>query len=234
MILNCMIVDDDLLARKSLEHLCKKVDSLNLVQVCENAHSALEFLQDEEIDLIFLDIEMPELTGIEFLDRMVTMPQIIFTTSKTEYAFEAFEYEVTDYLKKPIKFPRFQKAVEKAIELYQKDNTVPGTTNLNANEVYLRENGKLIRVAYEDIEYFENAGDYILVKTNESKHIIHGTLKGIDAKLNHPLFLKVHRSYIVNLSKIRDIEENTLVIDKKVIPISRANKPVLLGKLNML
>ena len=234
MILNCMIVDDDLLARKSLQHLCKKMDGLNLVQVCENASSALEFLKEEEIDLIFLDIEMPDLTGIEFLDRMATMPQVIFTTSKTEYAFEAFEYEVTDYLKKPIKFPRFQKAVEKAIELYKKDNSAPGGPNINANEVYLKENGKLIRVAYEDIEYFENAGDYILVKTNDNKHIIHGTLKSIDAKLNHPLFLKVHRSYIVNLSKIKDIEENTLVIDKKVIPISRANKPVLLGKLNML
>ncbi len=234
MILNCMIVDDDLLARKALSHLCKKMDNLNVVQVCESATVALEFLAEEEIDLIFLDIEMPELSGIDFLDRMVTMPQVVFTTSKTEYAFEAFEYEVTDYLKKPIKFPRFQKAVEKVVEVYQKNNDTTGNSNINANEVYLRENGKLIRVSYENIEYFENAGDYILVKTGEGKHIIHGTLKSIDAKLNHPLFLKVHRSFIVNLSKIKDIEENTLVIDKKVIPISRANKPVLLGKLNML
>lgn len=230
MVLNCMIVDDDLMARKSLERLCKKIDSLNVVQICENGKVALDALSVEVIDLIFLDIEMPELTGIDFLNHAVSLPQVIFTTSKTEYAFEAFEYQVTDYLKKPIAFPRFQVAVEKAMEIHQKNNAY----RASANEVYVRNEGRLIRIPYDEILYFENVGDYVRVKTLNSSHIIHGTLKGVDAKMTNPQFLKVHRSFIVNLSKIKDIEENTLVIDKKVIPISRANKPVLMSKLNLL
>lgn len=232
-----MIVDDDLLARKSLEHLCKRIDALQVIKVCENATDALETLAHEEIDLIFLDIEMPGLTGIDFLNQAAILPNIIFTTSKTEYAFEAFEYEVADYLKKPITFPRFQKAVEKVMEGLKQQGSFqkpPQNAGDITKEVYLKENGKFIRVAYEDILYFENAGDYIIVKTLAGSHVIHGTLKSIDEKLNNPLFLKVHRSYIVNLSKIKDIEENTLVVDKKVIPISRANKPTLMSRLNML
>ncbi|MDB4727640.1 LytTR family DNA-binding domain-containing protein [Saprospiraceae bacterium] len=228
--MNCMIVEDDLMSCKSLERLCKKVEDINVVRICENGKEALEAVSHESLDLIFLDIEMPELNGIDFLNNAVSLPQVIFTTSKTEYAYDAFEYQVTDYLKKPIAFPRFQIAVEKAIETHKKNNAY----RTKADEVYIREEGRLVRVPYDDILYFENVGDYVRVKTTAFSHVIHGTLKGIDAKLTNPEFLKVHRSFIVNLSKIKDIEENTLVIDKKVIPISRANKPILMGRLNLL
>jgi len=230
MILNCMIVDDEIMARKSLERLCEKYDNLNVVQVCENATDALKYLAEEPVDLIFLDIEMPEITGIDFLNQAVTLPQIIFTTSKTEYAFEAFEYSITDYLKKPIAYPRFQQAVDKAFEIQLQNNAY----RAKAEEVYIKVDGKYIRIPFEKILYFENVGDYVKVKTEESTHIIYRTLKSIDAKLSNPQFLKVHRSYIVNLSKIKDIEESTLVIGKKVIPISRANKSTLMSKLNLL
>ena len=230
MILNCMIVDDEIMARKSLERLCAKYDNLNVVQICENAKDALKYLAEEPVDLIFLDIEMPETTGIDFLNQAITLPQIIFTTSKTEYAFEAFEYSITDYLKKPIAFPRFQQAVEKAFEIQLQNNAY----RAQAEEVYIKVDGKYIRIPFNNILYFENVGDYVKVKTEESTHIIYRTLKSIDAKLSNPLFLKVHRSYIVNLSKIKDIEESTLVIGKKVIPISRANKSTLMSKLNLL
>jgi DNA-binding LytR/AlgR family response regulator len=226
-----MIVDDDIMAQKLLERLCRKIESLNVVQICANGKEALDSLLIEPIDLIFLDIEMPEMTGIEFLHHAVSLPQIIFTTCKTEYAFEAFECDaVIDYLKKPITFSRFQKAVEKALEIHKKNDAY----RTNANEVYVREDGRLIRIPHEDILYFENVGDYVCVKTNTSSHIIHRTLKGIDAKLTNSQFLKVHRSFIVNLTKIKDIEDGTLVIGRKVIPISRVNKPILMGKLNLL
>lgn len=225
-----MIVDDEIMARKSLERLCAKYDNLNVVQICENAKDALKYLAEEPVDLIFLDIEMPETTGIDFLNQAITLPQIIFTTSKTEYAFEAFEYSITDYLKKPIAFPRFQQAVEKAFEIQLQNNAY----RAQAEEVYIKVDGKYIRIPFNNILYFENVGDYVKVKTEESTHIIYRTLKSIDAKLSNPLFLKVHRSYIVNLSKIKDIEESTLVIGKKVIPISRANKSTLMSKLNLL
>ena len=230
MILDCIIVDDEIMARKSLGRFCEKHESLNVVQICENANDALSYLTEHSVDLIFLDIEMPDLSGLEFLEQVVTLPQIIFTTSKTEYAYEAFEYSITDFLKKPINFTRFQQAVEKAIEVQEKNNTY----RANAKEVYLKVEGKYVRVGYDDILYFENVGDYVKVKTNENSYIIYSTLKNIDAKLNNPQFLKVHRSFIVNLNKIKDIEEGSLVIEKKVIPISRANKSILMNKLNIL
>jgi len=230
MILNCIIVDDEIMARKSLSRFCEKHENLNLMQVCENANEALSYLENNSTDLVFLDIEMPELSGLEFLEQAINLPQIIFTTSKTEYAFEAFEYSITDYLKKPINFSRFQQAVEKALDVQRKNNAY----RANAKEVYLKVEGKYIRVAYDDILYFENAGDYVKVKTEKESYIIYSTLKNIISKLNTPQFLKVHRSFIVNLSKIKDIEEASLVIGKKLIPISRANKSILMNQLNIL
>jgi len=118
MVLNCMIIDDEIMARKSLVRYCEKNENLNIIQVCENAKEALEFLSQESVDLIFLDIEMPDISGIDFLQQAVALPQIIFTTSKTDYAFEGYEYSITDYLKKPISSQRFQQAVEKAVEIH--------------------------------------------------------------------------------------------------------------------
>ena len=230
MTLNCMIVDDDIMARKSIERLCKKTEKLNIVAICSSAEEALELLGDEPVDLIFLDVEMPGLSGIDFLEKAAFLPQIILTTSKTDYAYEAFEYQVTDYLKKPFTFPRFQKAVEKAMELHEKNKEYKA----NAKEVYVKEDGRFVRVSYEDILFFENVGDYVRIKTDSSSHIVHSTLKNIDAKLNNQRFLKVHRSFIVNLDKIVDIQENSLVIEQTVIPISRANKPLLMNRLNFL
>lgn len=230
MTLNCMIVDDELMARKSLERFCKKHEDLNVKSICENAKQALEVLKEEEIDLIFLDVEMPELTGLEFLDQAASLPQVILTTSKTEYAYEAYQYQVADYLKKPFNFIRFQQAVGKVLEIHKINNNYKA----DAKEIYIREDGRFVRIPYEEILYFENAGDYVSIKTISSSHIIHGTMKGIDSRLNNPQFLKVHRSFIVNLSKIKDIEDGTLVIEKKVIPISRAHRQALMGRLNLL
>ena len=230
MVLNCMIIDDELMARKSLERLCKKNEALNVISICETAVEALEKLEELNPDLIFLDVEMPEMSGIEFLDKAPTLAQVILTTSKEEYAFDAYQYQVTDYLKKPIALPRFQQAIAKIVETHKRSNEYKA----NANEIYIREDGRYVRISYDDILYFENAGDYVCIKTISGSHIIHGTMKNIDSRLNHPQFLKVHRSYIVNMGKIKDIEDNTLVIDRKVIPISRAHKQALMGRLNLL
>jgi len=228
--LRCIIVDDEIMARKSLERLCKKIDAIEVVTVCENAELAIEFLKKDSVDLIFLDIEMPGLTGIEFLSAVSILPQIIFTTSKTEYAFEAFQHQVTDYLQKPIDYSRFLLAIEKALEIQKQNNLFKAA----AEEVYIREEGKYIRISYDTILYFENVGDYVKVVTDVGNHIIYSTLKSIVKKLNNTRFLKVHRSYIVNLAKIKDIDESSLVINRKVIPISRANRPVLMSRLNIL
>ena len=228
--LKCIIVDDEIMARKSLERLCKKAENLEVIAICENAEEAIDFLKKDSVDLIFLDIEMPGLTGIEFLSAVSILPQIIFTTSKTEYAFEAYQHQVTDYLQKPIDYSRFLLAVEKALEIQKQNDFYKAA----AEEVYIREEGKYIRVSYDTILYFENVGDYVKVVTDTGNHIIYSTLKSIAKKLNNTRFLKVHRSYIVNLGKIKDIDESSLVINRKVIPISRANRPVLMGRLNIL
>lgn len=234
--MTCIIVDDEIMARKSLQRLCEKEPTLQLVAVCENAAEARRVLTTQAVDLLFLDIEMPDLTGLELLDQLQSYPQVIFTTSKTDYAFEAFSYQATDYLQKPIVFNRFCEAVKKAKYCYElKKNHVPiPQTTPVADTLFIRTEGRLLRLEIEEVLFFENIGDYVSVHTTRGKFIIHATMKGLDEKLTHPNFVKVHRSYIVNTSKIKDIEENTLVIEKKVIPISRANKPILMARLNII
>ena len=231
--LKCLIVDDDVMARTAIKRLCEKNERFEVSGDCENAEDALEFLaKDEpEIDLLFLDVEMPGISGIELLDKLPVVPMFILTTSNPNYAFDAFEYGAIDFLKKPITQTRFEQSVLKLLSI-QNDNR---SFQKNSKNLYIRSEGKFIRLTCDDILYFENVGDYISIKTESGKsHIIHGTLKGVSERLNDPRFLKVHRTYIVNLDKIVDIEENTLVIDRTVIPISRAHKPVLINRLRIL
>ncbi len=215
-----------------IEQYCQNYDQLELVNKFTTGEEVFSFLGQNEIDLMFLDIEMPDMTGIELMDKLPYFPQIIITTSNKEYAYDAFEYEVVDFLKKPIPLPRFQKTVEKVISNHELRNKV--ALESAATELYVKTDGKYIRVPYSDILYFENVGDYIKVITNTGMHIIYGALKSLAERLSYPRFLKVHRSFIVNLDKIVDIEDNTLVIGKKVIPISRAHKPIIMNSINII
>ena len=235
--MQCMIVDDELMARRSLKRLCGRIPELEVIKVCESAEEALEFLKKTEVDLVFLDVEMPGLTGLELLDSIAAMPQIIFTTSKKEYAFEAFQYEATDYVQKPVRFPRLSQAVQKAIKIHEdtnKQEETGGTENLSKDEIYIKDSNRYVRIKYDDILYIEISGDYATIFTSKTRHIVHSTLKNMQNKLPESRFLKVHRSYIVNLSKIVDIEDNSLLVGDKIIPISRSNKPVLMQRLNLL
>jgi DNA-binding LytR/AlgR family response regulator len=232
MTLNCLIVDDDHMARSALERLCSKQEQINLLGTCSSAEEALQFLaEDNPVDLLFLDVEMPGLSGIEMLNRLTVMPLVVFITSKPDYAYDAFEYNAIDFLKKPVSQPRFEQALSKILKTKEENQAYQAS----ASEIYIREEGKLIRLSCDHILFFENVGDYVRIRTaNGGSHVIHGTLKGIDDRLKDPRFLKVHRSFIVNLQKIVDIEENTLVIEKSVIPISRAHKPILMSRLKIL
>jgi len=228
--LTCIIVDDDLMCRKSLERLVLKNGQIEILGVFENGEDALDFLDESPVDLLFLDVEMPGLSGTELLGQLTVSPHVVFTTSKTEYAHEAFEFQAIDYLKKPITFPRFQIAVQKVLEQSDKSDDFQQKNS----EIYIREDRKFVRLDLGDILFFENVGDYVRVKTETGSHIIHGTLSGIAGRLEDPRFLKVHRSFIVNLQKIKDIEDSSLVIEKTVIPISRAHKSVLMSRLSIL
>ncbi len=228
--LTCIIVDDDLMARKSMQRLCEQHNSLELLAVFENAVSAVTYLTEQAVDLIWLDVEMPELTGFGLLDQIPSIPFVVLTSGKTEYAYDAFQYQVTDYLKKPITLPRFNLAVEKVLNLHDRLKTSNGS---KLQEIYIKTDGRYIRLPFDTILYLENMGDYVKIVTLTQTYIMYGTMKQLEEKLGKT-FMRVHRTFIVNLEKIVDIEENTLVISDKVIPISRANRPELMKQLNLL
>lgn len=230
--LRTLIVDDELMARTSLMKLCKDSEFIELVDVLEDGSKLQEILTQSEIDLVFLDVEMPGKSGLDLIKEIRPLPQVILTTSNIEYAYDAIENDVTDFVKKPILKQRLFAAIEKAVNRHKKLNEISLASK--KQEIYIKEDSRLIRLAYAQILFFESAGDYVKVYTVSKTHIILATLKYIEEKLDHSRFIKVHRSYIVNLSKVVDIEDNSLVIQEKVIPISRAYKSVLLSRINIL
>lgn len=234
--LKCLIVDDILMARKSLQQLCAKRTELEVVEVCENAEEGLKVLNEQEIDILFLDVEMPGMTGLELLNEIPYQPTVILTTSKTEYAYDAYQYDVFDYLKKPITFPRFSQTIDKILLKYQPNDDVLGNEGgtEHTNDIYVKVEGRHVRLLYEDILFIENVGDYVKISTTKENLIVYATMKNLAEKLSKNTFLRVHRSYIVNLKKIIDIEENSIAIGSTVIPISRANKQELMNRLNVL
>lgn len=218
------------MSRKALERLCQQHGSLDVLATFDNATDALGFLAGQTVDLIWLDVEMPGLSGLELLEKLPFIPYVVLTTSKTEYAFDAFQYQVTDYLKKPITLPRFNIAVKKVLGLSAR---VKANLPAEREEIYIKTDGRYIRLPFNSISYIESTGDYVKIFTSTQTHIVYSTMKYLEEKLGGQ-FLRVHRSYIVHLDKIVDIEENTLVVNNKVIPISRANKSELMNRLNLL
>jgi DNA-binding LytR/AlgR family response regulator len=230
----CIIVDDEPMAGGFLQHYCEKLGTVSVAGVFENAHDALELLKKEKVDILFLDVEMPGLSGFQLLDQLVYMPKVVLTTSKTDYAFNAFQYNVTDYLKKPIPFSRFQEACNKIIESLQKTQvTNISVSHAPQDDIFIKSDGKFIRLTYEDILYIESMGDYVKYFTSARSYVTHSTLKAVEEKVTPNNFIKVHRSYIVNLKKVKDIQDNTLVIEGKVIPISKSLKPDVMQKIGM-
>lgn len=238
--MKCIIIDDETAARAIIDHLCSQVDSLQVLEEFPNAIQAIKFLNKNEVDLIFLDIHMPDFTGFDFIDSLKNPPKIVLTTSDKNFAIEAFEYDcIVDYLVKPITLPRFLKAIQKVENFV---SPVSGTIVSSSNavqsdpekELYVNIDRRLIKINFEKIYLIEAKGDYILIKTEEKNYTVHSTLKKIEDKLPENLFLKVHRSFIINVKQIIDIEDNSVLIARDVIPISRANRPELMKRLNLL
>jgi len=238
--MKCIIIDDEATARAIISHLCSQVEKLEVLEEFPNAIQAIKFLNKNEVDLIFLDIHMPDFTGFDFIETLKNPPSIILTTSDKNFAIEAFEYDcIIDYLVKPVTLPRFQKAIQKA-ESFKKMEKEQSTTvsakedQTNDKELYINIDRRLIKIDFEKIYLVEAKGDYILIKTEDKNYTVHSTLKKIEEKLPDHLFLKVHRSYIINIKKIIDIEDNSVLIAREVIPISRSNRPELMKRLNLL
>ncbi|MGZ5190583.1 MAG: LytR/AlgR family response regulator transcription factor, partial [Flavisolibacter sp.] len=227
------IVDDNTMARMVLKQLVSQVPYLELVAECENAEDALTSLNTTQVELVLLDIEMPGMSGLELIKKLGnTKPLIIFTTAKKDYAVEAFELSVVDYLIKPIALPRFKQAVEKASEAIESNKQ-----ELKVEEqgfVFVKDNGVLKRISIEDILFLEAMGDYVKVHTLQKFHVVHATLKSIEEKLPAAKFIRVHRSYIVAINKIDFIQEGTISIGKTSIPVADTHKSNLNKRLNLL
>ncbi len=229
MTLNCVVVDDSSIQRLSIVKLVNSHSSLNLVAEYNSALETKNGLNTHKVDLIFLDIEMPVLNGFELLDVLNNKPQIIFVTGKTEYAFKAFNYDAIDYLQKPIVKERFNIAVEKALEQYK--------LKLDFNEaegdhIFVKSNLKKRKVYVKDIKWVEALGDYIKIVTKESSLVVLSTMKSFETKLPEDTFLRIHKSYIVNLDKIDKFNSKNVEIDSFEIPLSRNKKTLLVEALN--
>ena len=224
-----IIVEDLQTAADFLKKFCERSGIVDLQGHFLNAEDALGFLSENLVDLIFLDVEMPGATGFELMDRLVYTPQVILTTSKTEYAYDAFQYNVTDYLKKPFTYQRFLEALQKVqVKKEEEDSST------EKDHIFIKADGKLIRLRNEDILYIESMGDYVKFVTAEKKYITHNTIKNLETKVDPLKFMKVHRSYIVNLARIDDIQENTLYIKGTMIPISKTHKSKVMQKINII
>ncbi|WP_282148266.1 LytR/AlgR family response regulator transcription factor [Algibacter lectus] len=237
--MNCIVIDDEATARVIISQLCSNVPSLNVLEAFPNAMQAIKYLNQNEVDLIFLDIHMPDFTGFDFIDTLKNPPKIILTTSDPNFAIQAFEYDcIVDYLVKPVSQERFDKAILKAeakqVTPVKTDSNTDKAETTSGNHLYVNIDRRLIKIDIPSIYLVEAKGDYIQVKTEDKNYTVHSTLKKIEDKLPDDLFLKVHRSYIINIKKIIDIEDNSVLIKKDVIPVSRSNRPELMKRLNLL
>jgi DNA-binding LytR/AlgR family response regulator len=233
--LKVIIVDDEPMARSFLQRYCEKNGKLQVAGAFEDAVTALDYLQKNETDILFLDVEMPTVSGFQLLDQLSYMPKVILTTSKTDYAFNAFEYGVADFLKKPITFNRFQEAITKITEslIEKRLEPVLKIPAINLEEIFIKVDGKLTRLNFQEILYIESLGDYVKYFTPTKNYVTLSTLKAVEEKMSSINFMKVHRSYIVNLQKIKDIQDNSLVIEGKVIPISKSFKSEVMSRINV-
>lgn len=225
--IKCVITDDEPFARKGLQGYIEKVEFFELAGICEDALQLGELIRQKQIDLLFLDIEMPYLTGIEFLKTLANPPKIIFTTAYEKYAVQGFDLDILDYLLKPISFQRFFKAANKAYEYFQTQHaTVP-----NEEYIFVKAENKLEKIQFSDIIFVEALENYISIQTKDRRIITHLTLSSLKEKLPVKDFLQPHKSFIVRIDKINSIEGNILHVQSFKIPISKYQKEEVMERI---
>jgi len=223
--INTIIVDDEPLALEVIEAHISNIPELNLIAKCSNAIEANQALREHDIDLMFLDIQMPQLTGTEFLKSLSNPPMAIFTTAYAEYAVEGFNLQALDYLLKPISFDRLLKATNKAIDQYKAQSSSSSTSDSGNDFFFVKSDKKMMKVFYRDILYIEGLKDYVIIRTETGRVITLQTMKSLVVKLPSDIFQRIHRSYILNLNKIKAIEGNMVELTEKgqskMIPIGK-------------
>jgi DNA-binding LytR/AlgR family response regulator len=219
--LKCIIIDDEPIARKVLQEFIEEIDYLDLVGYAENPLKAMSLVNDNDIDIIFLDINMPKINGIEFLKTTKLNASIIMTTAYTDYAVEAFGLEVLDYLVKPIAFDRFLKACNKAKETEGLKKTIQVQPNKANDHFFVKCNNQIEKIFYDDLMYAEAMLNYVMLYTNSKKMMVYVTIKSLEEQLPADSFIKVHKSFIVNIHKVKSIDGNILDIGNEKITISQ-------------
>lgn len=232
----CLIVDDEPLARDLIRGHVEKLENFEIVAECSDAMKALNVLRERQVDLMFMDIQMPQITGIEFLKTLKHRPMVIITTAYREYALEGFELDVVDYLLKPITFERFLKAVNKFYQMNPDEvQVVANTTSEKSPEelfIYVKENKKVVKLYISEIKYIEGLSEYVQIFTDKRKIITKTSMAQMEEKLPPENFLRIHKSFIVSIGKIEAFTANTIEIQGKELPIGRSFKNGVLSALN--
>jgi len=230
--ITCIIIDDEPLARKGLREYIQETDFLQLAGEFENPLKASDILLNKGIDLIFLDIQMPKITGLEFIKTLSHPPQFIFTTAYPQYAVEGFELSAVDYLLKPFSFERFWKAVNKArLQLEGTKQNLPVISKTEPGHFFIKTDNKLVKIKYDDILFVEALQNYVCIFTAAKKYITYLTFKAIEENLPSEQFLKIHKSFIVSIPKIETIEASEIKIGNHALPISRASREEVMKKI---
>ena len=216
--INCLIIDDEPASQDVLKKFVSDISWMEIKGICNNAIEAIEIVEKERIDVLFLDINMPKLSGLSFYKSLHNPPLVIFTTAYSEYAVDGFNLNAVDYLLKPFSFDRFYQSVEK----------VRNIVNKNSNQLVLKSDKKLFLVQLDDILYVESLGDYIKVHTSNQNLVVYKTMNAISNSLPENKFFRVHKSFIINLEKISYVEGNQIAIDNNKIPIGQKYKSIFL------
>ncbi len=228
--MRAIIVDDDKISRELIQDYVTDTEGIELLGTFPSAIEANNFLSNNHVDLIFLDVEMPKMTGMELLKSLDEKPLIVLITAKEKYAIEAFEHEVLDYLVKPVEYTRFIKAFQKA-----KNRLKPSQLDrITKESIFIKVDSELINLPFRDILWIEALGDYINIITSHAKLVVLSTMKNIEEKLPTTQFVRVHRSYFVRLDRIKKISEDIILVENKLIPVSKSYKKELLQRLNLL
>jgi len=231
--IRCLIIDDEPIAIDILRSYINEIPHMEIVACCSNALESYGILQKEKIDLLFLDIKMPQLTGIEFMKTLDHKPLIILVTAYSEYALDAFEYDVLDYLLKPVSFQRFIKAVNKALTRLQlKTDHINSPAGMESSFMYLKHDKKNVKVMLDDILFFEGCGNYVKVVTANKEILTYQTLNFLEKQLAQEGFLRVHKSFIVSVRNISAYTTETIEVGKHMLPIGNSYKQVVNKVLN--
>ena len=229
--LKCIIIDDEPVARKLLQEFTEEIDYLELAGVAENPLKAMPLLSENEIDIIFLDINMPKINGIDFLKGTKIHASIIMTTAYAEYAAEAYGLDVSDYLVKPIAFDRFLKACNKVKEIRDLKKTSPSQQDKPSDHFFIKCDSQIEKVFYDDLIYAEAMLNYVMLYTNSRKLMVYVTIKSLEEQLPAGIFIKVHKSFIVNINKIKSIEGNILNMGNEKITISQSLREKVINEI---